>query len=396
MTPRPWTGERVGMKTKRARTAEAVSWEALLFPLHAATEVEELGRAALPLLRAAFAPTARATLFLGHFEMREARRVFTDPPIAAATKWYKERGHNNPFTPFIHAHRRITHYRFADVVGSREKFHATEFYRRFAKPEGWADGMSGLFWRGDEVKAMFSVYRAPGGPEFGAADVARLRALRPHLETAIDRVLLLHSERLHRKVLEEFNRHIPLGLLLLDWELQPVFANTEAVKECAVWCHGPAVARGLISRERLELPAPVRAVCERIREEILRTNAKDRPEFTHALERLAHPAIPDRLAAVSAVNASPGLLAKPGFLVVLEDRSLERQPSARVPVEKQRLLWALTPSEREVALLICEGCSNDEVARRLKKSPLTTKKQVTSIFAKLNVRTRARLMALMR
>ena len=199
-----------------------------------------------------------------------------------------------------------------------------------------------------------------------------------------------------KKVLEEFNRHIPLGLLLLDWDLQPVFANTEAVKECAIWCHGPAVARGLVSRDRLELPAPVRAVCERIRGEILRANAKDRPEFAHALERLAHPAIPDRLAAVSAVNASPGLLAKPGFLVVLEDRSLERQPSARVPLEKQRLLWALTPSEREVALLVCEGCSNAEVARRLKKSPLTTKKQVTSIFAKLNVRTRGRLMALLR
>lgn len=367
-----------------------------MFPLHAATEVEELSRAVLPLLRAAFAPTVRAALFLGHFGMREARRVFTEPPIPEATAWYKERGRSNPFTPYIDAHRRSTHYRFRDVLGPVEKFRTTEFFRKFAKPEGWADGMSGLFWRGDEVKAMFSVYRGPGGPEFGEEDVARLKALRPHLEAAIDRVLLLHSERLHRKVLEEFNRHIPLGLMLLDWELQPVFANTEAVKECAVWCHGPAVARGLVSRDRLELPEPVRAVCERMREEILRANAKDRPAFANALERLAHPTIPDRLAAVSAVNASAGLLAKPGFLVVLEDRSLERLPAARMPVEKQRLLWALTPSEREVALLICEGCSNEEVARRLKKSPLTTKKQLTSIFAKLNVRTRGRLMALMR
>jgi DNA-binding CsgD family transcriptional regulator len=384
------------MKTTRKRRTEPASWESLVLPLHAATEVEELARAALPLLRVAFAPTVRATLFLGHFEMREARRVFTDPPISDVSDWYKERGRNNPFGPYIHAHRRVPHYRFRDVVGSEEKFQATDFYRRFAQPEGWSDGMSGVFWKGDEVKAMFSVYRAPGGPEFGADDEARLKALRPHLETAIDRVLLLQTERLYRKVLEEFNRHIPLGLLLLDWDLHPVFANTESVKECAVWCHGPAVARGLVTRERLELPAPIRAVCERMRAEILRANAKDRPEFAHALERLAHPTIPDRLAAVSAVNASPGLLARPGFLVVLEDRSLERQPSARVPLEKQRLLWALTPSEREVALLICEGCSNAEVARRLKKSLLTTKKQLTSIFSKMKVRTRAKLMALLR
>ena len=381
---------------KATRMKAASDWESLLFPLHAATEVEELGRAALPLLRAAFAPTVRATLFLGHFEMREARRVFTDPPIAQTAEWYKKRGETNPFTPFIRAHRRVPHYRFGEVVGAPEQFRQTEFFRRFAKPEGWADGMSGLFWRGDDVKAMFSVYRAPGAPEFGAEESARMRVLRPHLETAIDRVLLLHAERLHRKVLEEFNRHIPLGLMLLDWDLEPVFANTEAVKECAVWRHGPTVARGLISRDRMELPAPVRAVCERMREEILRANAKDRPEFGQGSERISHPTIPDRLAAVSAVNASAGLLAKPGFLVVLEDRSLERQPLARMPVEKQRLLWVLTPSEREVALLICEGCSNDEIARRLKKSPLTTKKQLTSIFAKLKVRTRGRLMALMR
>jgi DNA-binding NarL/FixJ family response regulator len=69
---------------------------------------------------------------------------------------------------------------------------------------------------------------------------------------------------------------------------------------------------------------------------------------------------------------------------------------ARVPVEKQRFLWAPTPSEREVALLVCEGCSNAEVARRPKKRPLTTKKQLASIFWKLNVRTRGRLRALMR
>jgi DNA-binding CsgD family transcriptional regulator len=328
--------------------------------------------------------------------MREARRVFTDPPMAATMQWYKERGRINPFTAYIDAHRRITHYRFGDVVGPAKQFRTTEFFRRFAEPEGWTDGMSGLFWRGDEVKAMFSIYRAPGAPEFGAADVTRLKKLRPYLEAAIDRVLLLHTERLHRKVLEEFNRHIPLGLMLLNWELQPVFANTEAIKECAVWCHGPQVARGLVSRERMELPAPVRAECERMRVDILRANAKDRPEFSHTLERLTHPTLPDRVAAVSVVNVSPGLLAKPGFLVVLEDRSLERLPTARVPVEKQRLLWALTPSEREVALLICEGCSNAEIARRLKKSPLTTKKQLTSIFSKLNVRTRGRLMALMR
>ena len=373
-----------------------VTIEQLLLPLHAATEVDELWAAVLPLLRAAMAPCVRVTLFLGHFEMREARLVFTDPPIERAAEWYKERGRINPFSAYIAAHRRVPHYRFSDVVGPKAAFRRTEFYRRFARPEGWDKGMSGLFWRRDEVKAMFSLYRAPDQPEFDAADIARIDALRPHIETAIDRVQKLQHERLRRKVLEEFNRHIPIGLLLLDWDLHAVFANHQAVQECAVWNHGPGVARGLVSRERLELPRAVRAVCEKLRAEILKVNAKERPKFLQRLERLVHPDVAERIASVSAVNAAPGLLTRPGFLVVLEDRTSERRTAASVTPERQRLLWMLTPSEREIALLICEGCSNQEIARRLTKSLLTIKKQATSVFAKLGVPSRARLMVLLR
>lgn len=368
----------------------------LLLRLHAATEVDALWDAVLPLLRATFAPCVRVTLFLGHFEMREARLVFTDPPIERAAEWYKERGRINPFSAYIASHRRVPHYRFSDVTGPKAEFARTEFYRRFARPEGWDKGLSCLFWRAAEVKAMFSLYRAPEQPEFDAAELERLRALRPHIETAIDRVQKLQHERLRRKVLEEFNRHIPIGLLLLDWDLQPVFVNQQAVQECAVWNHGPEVARGLVSRDRLEVPAAVRATCEQLRAEILKANAKERPKFPQRLERIAHAAAPERLASVSAVNAAPGLLARPGFLVVLEDRTVERRQAESLTAERQRLLWSLTPSEREIALLICEGCSNLEIARRLKKSLLTIKKQATSVFAKLGVPSRARLMALLR
>jgi hypothetical protein len=239
------------MKAKRKSVAEmpedAAKWQPYLFPLHAATGAEALWRAVLPLVRAAFAPCTRVTLFLGHFGMREARLVFTDPPIEQVSEWYRERGAINPFTPYIRAHRRLTHYAFSEVVGPPEEFRKTEFYARFAKAEGWDKGLSGVFWERDEVKAMFSVYRGPGQTDFTAKDVERLLYLRPHIETAIDRVRELHAERLQRKVLEEFSRHIPIGLMLLDWDLDPLFTNTEAVRECAVWQHGPDVARGLVS-----------------------------------------------------------------------------------------------------------------------------------------------------
>lgn len=379
-----------------APAARPASWEEHLFPLHAATEVDELWRAVLPLLRAAFAPCVRVTLFLGHFNMREARLVFTDPVIKQSADWFRERGRINPFTPYILSHRRIRHYVFRDIIGPREEFMRTEFYQRFARVEKWDKGMSGLCWEGDDVKSMFSIYRAPREPEFTPADVERLHALLPHIETAIDRVQKLQAERAHRKVLEEFNRYIPVGMVLLDWDLQTVFANNEALKQCTVWNHGRQAARGLASREWFELPASLRAACEQIRDEILRLNAKDRFAVPPGLKHVPHPDLPGRQASISVLNATPGLLAKPGFMLVLEDRSQERQPAAGLSEEAKRLLWTVSPSEREIALLICEGASNAEIARRLSKSLLTIKKQVTSLLAKLNVPSRARLMARLR
>ena len=367
----------------------------LLLPLHAATEIDALWKAIDPLLRVAFAPCVRVTLFLGHFGMREARLVFTDPPIPNTGEWYKERGTLNPFTPFIEAHRRITHYRFSDVLGPLAKFRQSEFYRRFAVMEGWDLGLSGLLWSGDEVKAMFSIYRQSPQPDFTAEDVARLEYLRPHIETAIHRVEKLHAERLHRKALEEFNRFVPIGLMLLDWDLNPVFANNEAYKECAVWNYGVEESRSFNAREVFALPKPISELCESIRDTILHTNAKDSLAISPALSRLKHPKLSGRRASISALNASPGLLAKPGFLVVLEDRSSENETATKLSGKKQKLLWMLTPSEREIALLICEGQSNADIAKQLKKSVLTIKKQITSIFKKTEVTSRSQFMALL-
>jgi len=49
-----------------------------------------------------------------------------------------------------------------------------------------------------------------------------------------------------------------------------------------------------------------------------------------------------------------------------------------------------------VAQLVCQGLSNDEVARGLHKSVLTVKRQLRSIYQKLDVASRGRLTALMR
>lgn len=63
---------------------------------------------------------------------------------------------------------------------------------------------------------------------------------------------------------------------------------------------------------------------------------------------------------------------------------------------RMRSLQELSPREREIALLVCEGLSNAEIARQLRKSVLTIKTQLNAVFRKLGVTSRTRLMAMLR
>ena len=59
------------------------------------------------------------------------------------------------------------------------------------------------------------------------------------------------------------------------------------------------------------------------------------------------------------------------------------------------LLARLSEREREVAMRVREGLRTVEIAAELRRSPLTIKTQLAAIFAKLDVRGRTRVAALL-
>ncbi len=383
-----------------------------MLALHAALETDALWKAVQALLRAAV-PAHRVTLFLGHLGMGEARVVLTDPPIARPADWYAERGKANPFTPYIEANRGIKFYRFEDVLPSRKEWLNSDFYQRFAKEEGWDKGRSVLYWAQREVTAMFSLYRSPKEKAFTAEDETVLHYLYPYIGTAITRVQKLHTERLARRSLEEFNKNLPVGLVLVTWDFKVEFANHEAQRQCLVWNHGAKAARALNPRDAFALPATVLAACHALGDAVQARNPKTLTPLPGDVASLVHPTQPDLRAQVSVHNNTASALARPRFLVVLDTRpgatghaaggEVSPRAGAAGPgggvgagMDKFGPLRELSPREREIALLVCEGCSNAEIARRLSKSVLTIKTQLNSVFRKLGVNSRTRLMALLR
>ncbi len=53
----------------------------------------------------------------------------------------------------------------------------------------------------------------------------------------------------------------------------------------------------------------------------------------------------------------------------------------------------LTPAERAVVELLCEGLTNPEIAERLTLSPRTVQRHLYKVFRKVDVRSRTQLVA---
>ncbi|MFE2090575.1 response regulator transcription factor [Streptomyces sp. NPDC002596] len=82
-----------------------------------------------------------------------------------------------------------------------------------------------------------------------------------------------------------------------------------------------------------------------------------------------------------------------GLSPVVQRRLLERVTTAPAPAgprpAQSQLPDGLTPREAEVLVLIAEGMSNQEIARRLHISQATVKSHINNLFAKAGVRDRA-------
>ena len=77
----------------------------------------------------------------------------------------------------------------------------------------------------------------------------------------------------------------------------------------------------------------------------------------------------------------------------IEDQLNAAAGQFQVYLEQQFGIWALSPTERRVALLVIKGFSNAEIAGLRGTTESTVKSQITAIFRKANLTSRQQLVA---
>lgn len=357
-----------------------------LLKLHRAVDIKSFWRAVQRLVSASVANHSVGLL------------VQQNPNVPVIAKWARFMPEDffaaEPLKRCAMQPRRKKLVRLNNLFRNRSSFLRSSLYRRYLAPQKCAHGVTLFFWKQQRLICMIGILRTPKQGDFSPAEITLLRQLYPQFLAALRRIESLDRERSVRADLEEFLRHLPLPTIILRWNLKPIYQNNAARDFCAVWEKGPEEARR--TKTSFSMPPEIlercRALKERWKTAQSKTSATRRIDFKE--EEVSHPRHPHLRATIQLKQINSVGVAGPHFLIACEDLCRNGKRSGRLGLFRLPGIALLTRREREIAQLACEGRSNKEIAENACLSLQTVKKHLHSVFRKLQVPSRSRLVAL--
>jgi DNA-binding CsgD family transcriptional regulator len=373
------------VSTKREPVIDP-SLEKPLLSLHAAMNVGSFWKATQHLLSAAM-PNRLIGLMLQ-----------PNPILPMTARWTAPMRDGfftaEPLKSYIARQPRHRFVRINNLFSNRSSLIKSAFYRRYMARQKCAHGVGLLFWKDQRLICVIAIMRTATHGDFSPAEMNLIRQLYPQFLTALCRLRSLEREHSLRKDLEEFLSRLPLPTILLRWNLKPIYQNRAARDFCAVWEKGPEEAQ--LMKAISPIPCEILDRCRLLKQQWADAQRAVAPQTGFKEERVRHPRSPHLRATLHLRQLSSAGVARPHFLIECED--LRSSAAVRTGPASARLphLARLTRREQEVARLVCEGRSNQEIADDACLSLPMVKKHLHAIFRKLEVNSRSRLIALLR
>ena len=379
--------KQAAQRSRTRKTAvDAAVLEKSLFALHSAVDVDSFWTAVQRVFAESF-PSRNLGLTLQHNPLR--------PAIA---KWQHSIPDGaidpEPLEAFLSAHPRSKIVRDIDVFSDRGDLLKSAFYRDYMKPRKCKHAIGLCFWSGPRLACVITVMRSSRQGEVGQPEIKLLRRLYAEFNIALRRIRSLEREHSARAAFETFLRRLPLPTMLLRWNLKLAYQNKAAREFCMAWRVGPIASREL----KAEGPVPDEILdgCRRLKRRWEKASGVNAAQPAIAQESFHHPEWDHLRVTITIAQVNTVGFTRPNFLVQCEEI---RVPAADGPPSADTTLAhlaRLTSREQEVTRLACEGRTNQEIANESCLSVQMVKKHLHSIFRKLEVPSRSRLMALMR
>ena len=361
------------------------SLEKTLLSLHAAMDVGSFWKAIQQLLAAA-TPNRLIGLMLQ-----------PNPILPMIARWTLPMPDGfftaEPLENYIAAQRRQRFVRISDLFSNRSSLMKSAFYRRYMAPQKCAYGVCLFFWKRQKLICVIAIMRTATQGDFSPVEMNLIRQLYPQFLTALCRLRSLEREHSLRMDLEAFLSRLPLPTILLRWNLKPIYQNQAARNFCAVWEKRPKAAQRM--KATSPIPSEILDRCRLLKQQWADAQRPVAPLTGFKEKRVHHPRTLHLRATIRLKQLKLAGVARPHFLIECEDL---RSSAPRSEPESSRLphLVRLTRREQEIARLVCEGRSNQEVAENARLSVPMVKKHLHAVFRKLEVPSRNRLMTLMR
>ncbi len=252
-----------------------------------------------------------------------------------------------PLKSYIAAQPRQRFVQISELFSNRSSLVKSAFYRRYMAPQKCAHAVCLLFWQGHRLICVIAIMR-----------------------TATQ------------------------GDLSLD--LKPIYQNRAARDFCAVWEKGPEEAQ--LTKATSPIPSEILDRCRQLKQQWKEAQPRtlSGPQTRFKEERVHHPRSPHLRATLHLKQLGSAGVARPHFLIECEDLRSSTAPRTGPASSRLPHLVRLTRREQEVARLVCEGRSNQEIADDACLSLAMVKKHLHAVFRKLEVPSRSRLIALMR
>ena len=356
-----------------------------LLHLHAATDIDSFWKAVQQVIEAAL-PTCFIGLTLQH-----------TPILPRIVRWTRKIPGGffqiGPFETYFTTHPCRKLVLASDVFADERRLKKSLFYQNYMAPVNGRYALGLFFWNAGRLLGVIVVMRSAKQGAFSPAEIKLIRQLYAQFQTALSRLRSLEREHTVRVTLEQFMRRVPLPTILLRWNLGLAYQNQAASDFCSLWRRGPERAR--LIKTKAALPPEIFDRCRVLKTRWQQSSPLNFPPSGFKDELVHHPKRRHLRATISLKQISSAGVARPHFLIEFENL---RGAGTKHEVASARLphLIRLTRREQQLARLVCDGRSNQEIADESGLSLETVKKHLHSVFRKLDVSSRSRLMALMR
>ena len=298
-----------------------------------------------------------------------------------------------PLQSYVARRPRKKFVRFGSLFPNRNSFMKSAFYRRYISPQKCAHAIGLFFWKGQRLVCVIAIMRTAAQGDLSPAEMKLLRQLYPQFLTALRRLESLERERSVLMGLEEFMGRLPMPTIVLRWTLKPVYQNRAARDFCAMWEKGPEQAK--LTKATSSIPSEILDRCRLLKQRWVDASHANGSQTSLDEQQVHHPGLPHLRSTIQLKQLKSAGVARPHFLIRFENLSPDTNGTARLANSRLPVLAGLTKREQEIAELVCEGRSNQEIADDACLSLPMVKKHLHSVFRKLEVPSRSRLVALM-